>query len=150
MPHRGLEPLCLGRAAARAAEFPGIRMTQAAGTLIFIVDDDDAVRDSLRLLLEAHGMAVEDFDSTADFAAAFHPHPRACLILDLHLPVMGGLEYLASLGKRGPELPVVIVTGRSDDASRQRAFELGAMAFLEKPVDDRELLSVIDRALADA
>ncbi len=115
--------------------------------MIFIVDDDDAVRDSLRLLLEAHGMTVEDFDSAVEFAAAYRPHARSCLILDLHLPKMGGLDYLASLGKDGPELPVIMVTGRGDDASRERAFELGAFAFLEKPVDNRELLSAINRAL---
>jgi two-component system response regulator FixJ len=125
-------------------------VTEAERTLIFIVDDDDAVRDSLRLLLVAHGMTVEDFGSTAEFAAAHRRHPRACLILDVHLPVTGGLEYLASLGKDEPGLPVIIVTGRGDEASRARAFELGAVAFLEKPVNERELLSVIDRALADA
>ena len=122
-------------------------MTKAAGTLIFIVDDDDAVRDSLRLLLEAHGMAVEDFDSTADFAAAYRPHPRACLILDLHLPVVGGLDFLASRTSRDLKLPVILITGRGDAATRERALALGAVAFLEKPVDDRELLSEIDRAL---
>jgi len=119
----------------------------ASGIMIFIVDDDDAVRDSLRLLLEAHGMTVQDFDSTADFTEAFRRHPRACLILDLHLPVMGGLDFLASRGREGLELPVIMVTGRGDDASRARALELGAFAFLEKPVDDRELLSAIERAL---
>ena len=118
--------------------------------MIFIVDDDDAVRDSLRLLLEAHGMTVEDFESAAGFAAAYRRHPRACLILDLHLPVMGGLEYLASLAPDGPELPVIIVTGRGDDASRARAFDLGAVGFLEKPVNEHELLSTIDHALASA
>lgn len=95
-------------------------MTEALGIMIFIVDDDDAVRDSLRLLLEAHGMTVQDFDSTADFTEAYRPHPRACLILDLHLPVMGGLDFLASRGKEGLELPVIMVTGRGDDASRAR------------------------------
>lgn len=123
------------------------RVSEASGILIFIVDDDDAVRDSLRLLLEAHGMTVEDFDSTAEFAAAYRPRPRACLILDLHLPGMSGLDYLASLGKGGPGLPVIMVTGRGDDASRDRALELGAFAFLDKPVNNRELLSAIDRAL---
>jgi FixJ family two-component response regulator len=123
-------------------------VAEASRTVIFIVDDDDAVRDSLRLLLEAHGMTVEDYESTADFAAAFRPQPRACLILDLHLPGMSGLDYLASLGKAGPELPVIMVTGRGDDASRERALELGAFAFLDKPVDNRELLSAIDRALS--
>jgi len=122
-------------------------VTEASGIVIFIVDDDDAVRDSLRFLLEAHGMTVQDFDSTADFAEAYRAHARACLILDLHLPLMSGLEFLASRGKDGLELPVIMVTGRGDDVSRARALELGAFAFLEKPVDDRELLSTIERAL---
>jgi len=123
-------------------------MTQTTGTLIFIVDDDDAVRDSLRLLLEAHGMIVEDFRSTAEFDAARRPYPRACLILDLHLPGMSGLDYLASLGKAGAGMPVIIVTGRGDRASRARAAELDIVAFLEKPVGGQELLSAIGRALA--
>ena len=127
-----------------------MRVTQAIGTLIFIVDDDDAVRDSVRLLLEAHGMIVEDFNSTANFDVVRRRHPRACLILDLHLPETGGLDYLASLGDDGPGLPVIIVTGRGDSALRARAAELGAVAFLEKPVDERELLSAINRALAPA
>lgn len=123
-------------------------MTQATGTLIFIVDDDDAVRDSLRLLLEAHGLIVEDFKSTAEFDAIDRRHPRTCLILDLHLPGTGGLDYLASLGEDGPGLPVIMVTGRGDGPSRARAFALGAVAFLEKPVDGHDLLSAIERALA--
>ncbi len=125
----------------------GVLVTEASGIVIFIVDDDDAVRDSLRLLLEAHGMTVEDFESTAGFTAAYRPHPRSCLILDLHLPGTGGLDYLASLGKDGPRLPVIMVTARGDDASRERALQLGASAFLEKPVDNRELLSAICRAV---
>ena len=111
------------------------QVTKAAGSLIYIVDDDDAVRDSLRLLLETYGMTVEDFGSTAEFSAAERQHPRACLILDLHLPVMGGLEYLASRPKDAARLPVIVVTGRSDEASKARALELGAVDFLEKPVD---------------
>jgi len=122
-------------------------VTGVPGIVIYIVDDDDAVRDSLRLLLEAHGMTVEDFESTAGFTSAYRRHSRSCLILDLHLPEVGGLDYLASLGKAGPELPVIMVTGRGDDASRARALELGAFAFLEKPVDNQELLSAISRAL---
>jgi len=148
MPDGRAKPLCFASAARAAAEYQGMGVT--TGTLIFIVDDDDAVRDSLRLLLEAHGMVVEEFNSTAEFNAVPRRHPRACLILDLHLPGTGGLDYLASLGEDGPGLPVIIVTGRGDSASRARAAELGAVAFLEKPVDDRELLSAIGRALAAA
>jgi FixJ family two-component response regulator len=125
----------------------GVAVTEVPEIVIFIVDDDDAVRDSLRFLLEAHGMTVEDFESTAGFAAAYRPHPRSCLVLDLHLPEVGGLDYLAALRKDGSELPVIMVTGRGDDASRERALQLGAFAFLEKPVDNQEILSAIGRAL---
>jgi two-component system response regulator FixJ len=125
----------------------GVCVTELSGVIAFIVDDDDAVRDSFRLLLEAHWITVADFESTAEFAAAYRPRPRACLILDLHLPGTSGLDYLAALGKDGPALPVIMVTGRGDDASRERAFALGAVAFLEKPVDNRELLSAITSAL---
>lgn len=92
-------------------------------------------------------MTVKDFDSTTRFAAAYRPHPGSCLILDHHLPGESGLDYLASLGKEGPGLPVIMVTGRADEASRARAFQLGAFAFLDKPVDNRELLSAISRAV---
>jgi two-component system response regulator FixJ len=123
-------------------------VAERAETLIFIVDDDDAVRDSLRLLLESYGMSVADFGSTADFVEAYRQHPRACLILDLHLPVISGLDFLGSQAKGDLEIPVILITGRGDQATRERALELGAAAYLEKPVDDRELLSVIDRVLA--
>ena len=138
----------MGVGCATYGQPSSMRVTKATGTLVFIVDDDDAVRDSLRFLLEAHGMTVEDFSSTAEFDAAYRRRPRTCLILDLHLPVTSGLEYLASRGTEGPGLPVIMVSGGGDDASRERAHELGAIAFLEKPVDDRELLSAIEQAIA--
>jgi two-component system, LuxR family, response regulator FixJ len=118
-----------------------------AKTVIFIVDDDDAVRDSLKLLLESHGMRVFEFSSTADFSAAYRPEPRACLIIDLHLPVEGGLEFLASERAKRMTLPAIMITGGADDATRAEALELGVSAFLEKPVDDRLLLDAITRAL---
>ena len=115
---------------------------------VFIVDDDDAVRDSMRILLESHGMAVEDFGSTEEFSARYRPHqPNACLILDLHLPVVGGLDFLASRTPADLDIPVILMTGRGDDATRARAHELGAVAFLEKPIDDSHLVDAINIAV---
>jgi two-component system response regulator FixJ len=122
-------------------------VTETKETLIFVVDDDDAVRDSLRILLESHGMAVADFSSTRDFVAGYRRHPHACLILDLHLPVVGGLDFLASAAAKDLDIPAILITGRGDDATRERALQLGAVAFLEKPVDDGELMTAISRAL---
>jgi len=116
--------------------------------VIFVVDDDDAVRDSLKILLESHGMCVHDYRSAREFCAAFRPVPQACLIIDLHLPEIGGLEFLAS--HRTPEMamPVIMITGRGDQTLRDRARELGVAAFLDKPVDDRRLIAEIHGALA--
>jgi len=115
--------------------------------LIFIVDDDEAVRDSMRVLLESHGRAVEEFGSIEEFVLAYRPGTRACLILDLHLPLMGGLDFLASRGAASRDIPVVLMTGRGDDTTRARAYELGAVAFLEKPIEDSTLMAAIDVAL---
>jgi two-component system response regulator FixJ len=120
---------------------------RVVGPTIFVVDDDDAVRDSLRLLLESHGMAVEDYPSTAEFARRYRPRPRQCLILDQHLPGATGLDFLSSLDGARLPVPVILLTGRADDALRARAAELGVSAFLEKPVGDTALLSAIERAL---
>ncbi|HVM80551.1 MAG TPA: response regulator [Stellaceae bacterium] len=115
--------------------------------MIYVVDDDDAVRDSLRILLESHGMNVSDFGSTHEFVAGYRPHPRACLILDLHLPVVGGLDFLASPAGQALDIPVILITGRGDEQTRARATELGAAAFLEKPIEDGALVEVIGATL---
>ena len=109
-----------------------MRPTKATGTLVFIVDDDDAVRDSLRLLLETHGLIVHDFRSTAEFDAADRAHPRACLILDLHLPVMSGLDYLA--GRRPPAL----VSNRPRGGARLRSIAPPALAEPHCPLQHRQ------------
>ena len=122
-------------------------VTETKETLIYVVDDDDAVRDSLSILLESHGMTAMGFSSTQDFVAGFRRHPRACLLLDLHLPVVGGLDFLGSDVAKDLDIPTILITGRGDDATRERALQLGAVAFLEKPVDDVELMKAIGRAL---
>jgi len=116
--------------------------------MIYIVDDDDAVRDSLRLLLIAMGFTVADFASGAAFFARAAPDQGKCLILDVNLPGSNGLEILAELRAAGSELPVVMVSGGGDAAVKRRAADLGAAAFLDKPVAFDLLRSTLAAALA--
>jgi len=115
---------------------------------IFVVDDYDAVRDSLKLLLELYGMTVEDYGSTAEFLRLYRPRPRQCLILDQHLPGVTGLDFLSSPEGARLRLPVILLTGRGDPALRARAAELGVSTYLEKPIADGALMAAIDHALA--
>ena len=125
-------------------------MVESMEPIIYVVDDGEAVRDSLKLLLEAHGMLVEDYRSSEEFTRNYVPGRGACLILDLHLPGASGLDYLAKQNDAAAELPVVIITGRGDPASRARAEQLGVLAFLDKPVAGQELLADIRQALERA
>jgi two-component system response regulator FixJ len=116
--------------------------------IVYVVDDDDAVRDSLKVLIEAHGIAVEDYASTSEFARAQLSRHKGCLILDLHFPGASGLDFLAAHRDLPRQLPVIMITGRSDAASRERAERLGVVDYLEKPVGQQMLLDTIRRALA--
>lgn len=114
---------------------------------VYVVDDDDAVRDSLKILLESYDLVVRDFDSVPDFLGTAEPAGPACLVLDLHLPVMGGFDVMNTLAQRGSRLPVIVITGRGDAQTKARALQAGAVAFLEKPVDDKSLMAAIRTAL---
>jgi two-component system, LuxR family, response regulator FixJ len=115
--------------------------------MIFIVDDDAATRDSLRLLLEAKGFEARDFAAGRAFLDIVRPTDGDCLILDLTMPGMSGFEVLAELRRRGDNLPVIIVTAHADSAARSRATADGALALLEKPHRASELLPLVRRAL---
>jgi len=117
---------------------------------IYIVDDDDAVRESLRFLLDALGVAVADFAGAAGVFARGPGDEGKCLILDVNLPACSGLEILARLRAEGSALPVVMVSGDGDAAARRRAAALGAVAFLDKPVDLDRLLGALAAALGPA
>jgi len=103
--------------------------------VVFVVDDDAAVRDSLRALLEGAGFAVEAFDSAEGFLAAHRPGAPACLVLDVHMPGMSGLELQDELARRGTPLPVLFLTGHGDIPTSVRAVKAGAVDFLTKPAD---------------
>jgi FixJ family two-component response regulator len=123
-------------------------VSTASEPSVYLVDDDDAVRDSLKLLLEAHGMAVRDYGSAQDFLGDIDSEEMGCLILDLHLPVIGGLDLIRIMRQRQIGIPVVFITGRSDKETRMRAMQEGAIAFLEKPVCEASLMTAIEEALA--
>jgi FixJ family two-component response regulator len=115
---------------------------------VFIVDDDEAVRDSLSILLDAYGLGVEAFDSVAAFKHALGAKRGACLILDQHMPVTTGLEFLASSEGQDLGMPVILVTAHNDKEIRAQANEAGVFAFLAKPVDGDALMAAVTSAIA--
>ena len=117
---------------------------------VFLVDDDDGVRDSLRLILEISGFDVEDYGSTAEFVDCASRSPCGCLILDQNLPDTNGLDFLASPAGRDLGMPVIVVTADGSAALRARACELGVAAFFDKPVDSDRLMAVIEQVLGES
>ncbi len=115
--------------------------------VVFIVDDDEALRDSLRWLLESVGLKVETHDSANSFLQSYYPGQSGCLLLDVRMPGMSGLELQEQLESRDVRLPVVIMTGHGDVSMAVRALKAGALDFIEKPFDDELLLASIQRAL---
>ena len=117
---------------------------------VYVIDDDEAVRDSMRVLLESFGIGVSDYASAGDFLARVSAPANGCMLLDLHMPGMSGLELLELMRRRGWDLPVIVITGRSDDLLKERALRAGVVALLDKPVDESTLMNALDRALADS
>lgn len=115
---------------------------------VFIVEDDEAVRDSLRMLLQSYGLEVEDYACAADFARGYRPGGGECLILDQHLPGVTGLDFLACCEGAALPLPAILLTGQGDGSIRDRADALGVCAYLEKPVPEDILLAAIGCATA--
>jgi RNA polymerase sigma factor (sigma-70 family) len=115
---------------------------------VYIVDDDPAVRDSLSLLLSLRGYRTATFGSAEDFLAALRPDWKGCLIADIRMPGMDGLELQRELARRGVRLPVVIVTAHGDVASARAAFRSDAVDFLEKPFDEEGPVAAVEAAFA--
>lgn len=116
---------------------------------IYIVDDDDAVRDSLQTLLEASGYDVRSFASPREFLAVAETIDYGCVLVDLQMPGMDGLELKHWLNERNVNLPVVVVTGHGDIATAVEAMRAGAKDFIEKPFTDEAILAGIRIGLAD-
>lgn len=114
---------------------------------IYIVDDDQAVRDGLTALLTVKGYALKTFDSAESFLAGLAPDAVGCALLDVRMPGMSGLDLQRELKRRGVRLPVIIITGHGDVPLAVSALKAGAVDFLEKPFDSDALLASIDEAL---
>jgi FixJ family two-component response regulator len=132
-----------------APRLPETALAATARDRVYIVDDDADVRESARALLEAYDLAVVEFGSARAFLESFKADCRACLLLDLNMPEMGGLELLEQLHRLEIALPVIIVTGQGDADAAEQARRAGAFDFLQKPVDE-SLIAAVDRALKAA
>lgn len=117
---------------------------------IYVVDDDDALRDSLVWLLEGESMRVRAFATAEAFLAAVNPREPGAVLLDVRMPGMNGMELHDTLISRGFALPVVFITGHGDVPMAVEAVKKGAFDFIEKPFEDRKLIEVIKRAALKA
>lgn len=115
---------------------------------VFIIDDDASVRDALMLLLSLRGHACATFSSAEDFIAALQPGWRGCVVADIRMSGMSGLQLQALLRRQGLPLPFIVITAHGDVAAARQAFIADAVDFLEKPFDGEQLLQAVDTALA--
>ncbi|MGV8840272.1 MAG: response regulator FixJ [Bauldia sp.] len=116
--------------------------------VIHIVDDDEPTRDSLRFLLAAAGFTARAHASASEFLAGLPLGEGGCLVTDVRMPGMSGIDLLKAVRARQPDLPVVVITGHGDVALAVEAMKLGAVDFLEKPYSDDAMLAAIESAIA--
>jgi FixJ family two-component response regulator len=121
-------------------------MNQQHSPLIYLVDDDDAVREALALLLKSVGLRAEGFASPQQFLAQHDHHSIGCVVLDIRMPGISGLDVLDTLAA-GSDLPVIMLTGHGNVDLCRRAFKNGAEEFLQKPVDDDVFLDSVQKAV---
>lgn len=115
--------------------------------VVFVVDDDISVRESLELLIQHGQWQPQLFESAQAFLDAPHPGVPSCLVLDIHLPDLNGLDLQASLARERPDMPIIFITGYGDIPLTVRAMKAGAVEFLTKPFNDEVLLTAITDAL---
>jgi FixJ family two-component response regulator len=124
-----------------------VRWMELLVPTVFLIDDDEAVRDSLGVLLESHGLSVKSYASCPEFLAGYIAEPESCLLLDLHLPNMTGLDLLEQFPPERLGMPVILISGRADAASRQRALGKGVRTVLDKPFTQEALMAAIAQAI---
>jgi FixJ family two-component response regulator len=114
---------------------------------VFVVDDDPAMRASLRWLIESVGLAVQTSSTAQEFLSSYDPSAPGCLVLDVRMPGMSGLDLQAEMAARRIELPILIITGYAEVPIAVRAMKAGAFDFIEKPFSDQTLLDRIRKAI---
>jgi FixJ family two-component response regulator len=120
----------------------------AADPIVFVIDDDASVRDAVKRLIASVGLRVETFGSTREFLAAKRPDVPACLVLDVRLPDVSGLELQRDLAALDFQIPIIFITGHADIPMTVRAMKAGAVEFLTKPFRGQELLDAVQEAIA--
>ena len=122
-------------------------MTPAAPPTVFVVDDDDLVRASIQGMLKSVGLRSETFGTPQEFLRSKRPEGPSCLILDVRLPGMSGLDFQRELADAGIRIPIIFITGHGDIPMTVKAMKSGAVEFLTKPFRDQDLLDAIHQAL---
>jgi FixJ family two-component response regulator len=110
---------------------------------VFVVDDQPGIRKSLQFLMESAGLKIEAYGSAEEFLKLYEPTRQGCLVLDVYMPGMTGVQLLETLAEHGDFRPAIVITGRGDVATAVRAMKAGAIDFLEKPFDDHQLLEKV-------
>ena len=123
------------------------RKSAVGRPLVSVVDDDEMLRESLPDLLRECGFAARAFSSGQEFLSSDHAGETGCLILDVSMPGMSGLDLQKELKHRGRAIPIIFITGQKDEEARDQAFRQGAVKFLYKPFSDSDLLDAVNAAL---
>jgi FixJ family two-component response regulator len=124
------------------------KQTSGGEAVVFVIDDDPGVRASLQSLLRSVGLKVETFDSAAEFVVSKIPSVPSCLVLDVRLPGVGGLDFQAELAKANIRIPIIFITGHGDIPMTVRAMKAGAVEFLSKPFREQDMLDAVRAGLA--
>ena len=131
-----------------------MKTTQPARTKVYIVDDEDSIRRALGRLMRSAGLDCESFATGEEFLNHLPAGAQGCLVLDIRMPELTGHDVMARLRHREVDIPVIALSAQDDTSTRERARELGAVAFFRKPVDDQALLDAIlwamDRRVREA
>jgi FixJ family two-component response regulator len=123
-----------------------VGILRVAGNLISIVDDDESVRRTTKLLVESFGYRAAVFESAESFLKSDQLYDTSCLVVDIQMPCMNGLQLQSRLAAEGCSIPIIFITAYGDQESRRRALQAGAVAFLDKPFSDEQLLKNIRSA----
>jgi len=115
--------------------------------IVMIVDDDESIRRAARRLIKSYGFPVETFASAEDFLSSGRLHETACLVLDVQMPGLNGLELQSRLIAGGHQVPIIFITAFSDENARAQALKAGALCYLVKPFEEADLLNAINLTL---
>ena len=122
-------------------------MTNNAAEMVFVIDDDESIREALKSLIRSVGLSVATFSSAQDFLQSTRPDVPSCLILDVRMPGLSGLDLQRDLAETNIQIPIIFITGHGDIPMSVRAMKAGAVEFLTKPFRDQDLLDAIQQAL---